>query len=87
MDNSPLLSVRVLENMTERLSEVDVMLHNVWYLARLCADMTGDKPIGTLQVNAEAIGMAMNYFAGELAAARASVESLHHLVSQLCKRT
>ena len=76
----------ILTNVADRLDELNVMLHNVWYLVRLCADLGGEQPAAVIKVNAEALSTAMVFCADEISAARASVDSVHHLVEQLRQR-
>lgn len=59
-----------------RLEEIDAMLHNVWYMVRLCADIAGEPRSERISMDAEAITTAMRFFADELAHARASIRAL-----------
>lgn len=73
----------ILTNVCGRLDEAGATLHNVWYIARVWADMVEGRPAGTIKVDSEAMAHMVGFFAGELAAARASTEAAHRLVAEL----
>lgn len=69
-----------LADIKGRLEEIDAMLHNIWYMARLCADIAGEQSSGRISMDSEAIVTAMRFFADELAGARASVGAICSIV-------
>ena len=79
---SPLLC-KTVSDAFDLLDALDTRLLNVRHLARAYADMTGVRPGDTLQMDAEAIGSTMSFFADELATARESLADIHRLVLHL----
>ncbi|ALB92983.1 hypothetical protein ISG08_07175 [Burkholderia pseudomallei] len=70
-------------DLLDTLDALDARLVSVRHLARVYADMTGDRPGGVLRVDAEAIGSTMDFFADELATASKSLAGVYQLVRRL----
>lgn len=70
-------------DLLDSLDALDARLTSVRHLARVYADMTGDRPGGVLRVDAEAIGSTMGFFADELATASQSLADVYQLVRRL----
>lgn len=76
----------VLANVSGQLDEIDATLHNVWYFARVWADVAGGNAGRTVEVDSEAMAHAMAFFADEVTAARASTAAAHGLLGALRAR-
>lgn len=74
---------QILANALDLFDALDTKLLNTHNLARVYADMTGTRPIGTVQVDAVAIGGTMGFFADELATARESLAYVYRLIADL----
>ncbi|CAJ7136510.1 Uncharacterised protein [Burkholderia pseudomallei] len=62
---------------------LDARLLSVRHLARVHADMTGDRPGGVLRAGTEAIGSTMGFFAGDLPTASKSLAGVYQFVRRL----
>jgi len=80
MANASTLNRQTLSDAFDLLDALDTRLLSVRHLARAYADMTGVRPGVTLQMDAEAIGSTMGFFADELATARTSLADIYRLV-------
>lgn len=72
-----------IEDLMDLMDELDTRLSGIGNLARVYADIAGDKKGATVQVDVAAMGGTMSFFAAEIASARTSITDIYQSVSEL----
>ncbi|MBO7754500.1 MULTISPECIES: hypothetical protein [Burkholderia] len=72
-----------IEDLMDLMDELDNRLSGIGNLARVCADIAGDKQGGTVQVDVAAMSGTMSFFAAEIASARTSITDIYQSVGAL----
>jgi hypothetical protein len=72
-----------IEDLMDLMDKLDARLSGIGNLARVCADIAGDKQGGTVHVDVAAMGGTMSFFAAEIASARTSITDIYKSVGAL----